>query len=121
MPVAVTDTDYRNSLTVFQLVPFASGHGCADTDTDTKTWNSGLRLSWNVYNAKHFNLMFCPLLLHNAVLRAMGNYRDKIILISLFNAIDMIAKCTIESYIAYQIQFPQLINVCNSSNSMILV
>jgi len=31
---ADTDTDDRNSPNVFQLVPFFSGYGCADTDTE---------------------------------------------------------------------------------------
>jgi len=37
-----TDTDDKNSLNVIQPVPFLSGYGCADTATDTETWNRGL-------------------------------------------------------------------------------
>jgi len=39
---AYTDTDDRKSPNDFQLIPFLSGYGCVDTDTDKETWHSGL-------------------------------------------------------------------------------
>jgi len=36
------DMDDRNSPIVIQRVPFLSGYGCADTDTNTEIGNSGL-------------------------------------------------------------------------------
>ena len=53
------DTDDRNSPIVFQLVPFLSGYGCADTDTDTEPWNSGLTLDSVVALCYTMKLFHC--------------------------------------------------------------
>jgi len=48
---ADTESHDKNSPKIIKLVLFLSDYGCADTDTDTETWNRGLILCYSVSNS----------------------------------------------------------------------